>query len=627
MRITNNTMFNSVLNNIQWNTEQLDKINWQASSSQRIRYASDDPTGTVKVMNLSTQQNKIEQYLSNITDSNQWLNTQDGLLSDVNDLLQRVHTLTLQAANESYTQSDRTLIAQEINQILEDLVQASNTTQGGSFLYGGTQNLDEPFNQQPFQVTRGQSGTMTGVITKVEYKGDFQPIIREIEEGIKMQINQPGNEVFMATSYTVEMPDAGYTNASDALQLTGIPEKGYFAIDGHNFFYNTSGKYMSDSLIDIAQKINTSNIGVNATVEGTYQGASGIDENSTVSSAGAFYINGTKIEVNSTDTISMVLTKINNASNQTGVAAQLSGGRVVLNGGAELTFENQYNNLLSDLGLVDNTKITGKYAYQPTEKTEITAGNIIIKGTSIAIAANASLDEVVSAINAETATTGVTASINNNKLELSAANFNGVSISQSSGTNVLNVLGIFDNSNRIRTNADLTNGSVTSNYRLKIASNDSHQFFLEDRASGQFLKQLGFTRDNINGVAVTPPNNIGANAVVTNNSIFNVLIQIRDDMLNNNVTRLNGDDIKLTDSALTNINAKRAEVGAKTNRIEAVEKRLNNVKLNNEEILSQVRDADLSEIAIQLTTLENVQKASLSVAARIFQLSLIDFMS
>ncbi|HOK39633.1 MAG TPA: flagellar hook-associated protein FlgL [bacterium] len=628
MRISNNMIYSQVLINLQKNTEELDNLYWQSSSLKKIRYASDGPTETVKQMNLKSQQSKIEKYLSNIVDAEQWLNTQDNTLNDAVTILQRAHTLTIQAANDTYTASDRKLIAEEINQILESLVTVANTTLGGSFLYGGTQNLDSPFNEKPFAVTRGQSGGMVNVITNVEYKGDFQPIYREVEEGIRIQINQNGNEVFYAAPYSVQMPDLGFSDASTALKFTGFPDKGYFSINNENFFYNVDGKYQSDSLLDLKNKINERQMNVTASVEGTYQGATGINGNDAFTSSGSFYVNGVQINVVAGDTKIQVINKINNVSSQTGVTASInSEGRVVLSGGVELTYSNQYNNLLKELGLIDTTKITGKYSYLGDEKTQITAGSIFINGVEIQVNENATFNEIINSINAQSGLTGVSAVLTaDNKLQLTAADLNGLTLSQVN-TNALKVIGLVDSSDRIRTDLDTTNGSVLSNYTLKLTSRDSHQFFLNDRGSGQLLKALNFIDYSVNNSPQTSPNNISSSATVVNYSIFQVLIQVRDDMLNSNSARLNGQDLELLDSSITNLLKKRAEVGAKVNRLETIDNRLNTIKLNNQEILSEVSDVDVSEIILKLSTLENVQKASLSIAARIFNLSLMDFLS
>ncbi|OMF35836.1 flagellar biosynthesis protein FlgL [Paenibacillus sp. FSL H8-0548] len=80
------------------------------------------------------------------------------------------------------------------------------------------------------------------------------------------------------------------------------------------------------------------------------------------------------------------------------------------------------------------------------------------------------------------------------------------------------------------------------------------------------------------------------------------------------------------DSRLNSMLTKRAEVGARTNRVELVQSRLADVSLNLQELQSKIEDADLAEVITNITTEENVYQASLSAGAKIIQPSLLDFL-
>ncbi len=71
--------------------------------------------------------------------------------------------------------------------------------------------------------------------------------------------------------------------------------------------------------------------------------------------------------------------------------------------------------------------------------------------------------------------------------------------------------------------------------------------------------------------------------------------------------------------------AVRADIGAKTNRMELAVERTKDNTLSFTEALSKVEDIDMAETIIQLKNFENVYKASLSMGSRIIQPSLVDF--
>lgn len=80
------------------------------------------------------------------------------------------------------------------------------------------------------------------------------------------------------------------------------------------------------------------------------------------------------------------------------------------------------------------------------------------------------------------------------------------------------------------------------------------------------------------------------------------------------------------DKAFDQVLAVRAEVGAKTNRLEMTEKRLSSEKMNFTELLSMNEDVDFAELIMQTKVAENIYNASLAIGSKIIQPSLMDFL-
>lgn len=70
----------------------------------------------------------------------------------------------------------------------------------------------------------------------------------------------------------------------------------------------------------------------------------------------------------------------------------------------------------------------------------------------------------------------------------------------------------------------------------------------------------------------------------------------------------------------------RAEIGAKTNRLELTANRLESDSLNYTRLLSENEDADLAEVIMYFKMSESVYLASMSAGSRIIQPSLVDFL-
>lgn len=85
-------------------------------------------------------------------------------------------------------------------------------------------------------------------------------------------------------------------------------------------------------------------------------------------------------------------------------------------------------------------------------------------------------------------------------------------------------------------------------------------------------------------------------------------------------------NIDVVEGILKNTLQVRAEIGAKTNRLEMTEKRLDSDAINFTRLLSENEDADLAEVIMNFKMAESVYLASMSAGARIIQPSLIDFL-
>lgn len=70
----------------------------------------------------------------------------------------------------------------------------------------------------------------------------------------------------------------------------------------------------------------------------------------------------------------------------------------------------------------------------------------------------------------------------------------------------------------------------------------------------------------------------------------------------------------------------RAEVGARSNRIELMENRIKDLNTSLNDLDSKVEDADIAATITQLKTDENVYQSSLSVGAKVIQPTLIDYL-
>ncbi|QIA26256.1 flagellar hook-associated protein FlgL [Thermaerobacter sp. PB12/4term] len=95
---------------------------------------------------------------------------------------------------------------------------------------------------------------------------------------------------------------------------------------------------------------------------------------------------------------------------------------------------------------------------------------------------------------------------------------------------------------------------------------------------------------------------------------------------NRDVQAVSATGIAAVDQALDGLLRFRAEVGAKVNRIELGLYRMDEIRVDTEQLLSGVEDADIAETAMRLSVSEAAYRAALMAGARIVQPTLMDFL-
>ncbi|WP_106767250.1 flagellar hook-associated protein FlgL [Paenibacillus faecalis] len=86
------------------------------------------------------------------------------------------------------------------------------------------------------------------------------------------------------------------------------------------------------------------------------------------------------------------------------------------------------------------------------------------------------------------------------------------------------------------------------------------------------------------------------------------------------------EQIDMFDSRLNKVLTARSDIGAKTNRIELMAGRLEDMEINLTELKSRTEDADYSKLIIESKINESIYNASLSTGAKIISTSLVDFL-
>jgi len=123
-------------------TKALDTTFQRLSSGLRINSAKDDAAGLQISDRLTSQINGLKQGNRNCNDGIAVCQTMEGALDETTNMLQRIRTLAIQAANGTNTSIDRASIQQEITQLSEEITRiACKTTFAGQQCLAGPKGI------------------------------------------------------------------------------------------------------------------------------------------------------------------------------------------------------------------------------------------------------------------------------------------------------------------------------------------------------------------------------------------------------------------------------------------------------------------------------------------------------
>jgi flagellin len=230
---------NSVLN------KSLEKL----SSGLRINRAADDAAGLVISEKMRAQVKGLNQAVRNAQDGVSLIQTAEGAMNEAHSILQRMRELAVQAANETYTSSDRQEIQKEIDALKSEVNRIANTTE---------------FNRK--KLLDGSAAVLWSsdtLSTKVFARGGL------------MTLDQFGQKVIGGGNYNLEITatpgeaeilktDIMRVKHGDAATITYNSDSGLTGLTFNNL---RSGDYALDTSITSS----TGDINAQAFVQGTFQ--------------------------------------------------------------------------------------------------------------------------------------------------------------------------------------------------------------------------------------------------------------------------------------------------------------------------------------------------------------------
>ena len=527
------------------------------SSGLKINSAKDDAAGLQIANRLTSQIKGLSVAVKNANDGISIAQTAEGAMQESTSILQRMRELSLQSANGSNSDDDRTSLQQEFTALSGELTRIANTT-----TFGGRNILDGSFQNVGFQIGSSANETISFGMTDISatgLKGSFSEastsgVATDLSAVVTGAVAPAGSTTYSAAAVTFTPPAATET-VTLTLNGTGVSldenDDAADVVDKINAANTTSKTGVTAALNDDGDIVMSSAATFTATAAGSATPAStgGFAATAAVTSATgfandiSFSINGTTIGAAAGQDMEDVLDAIQAQKATTGVDATLSSdGRLQLSS--------------ADGKAIKLTNGTGEAGQGALAKVGLSAGtteaklvadtSITLNGTEVKFKKGDTLDGVISAIN--TASTGVTAS-----------------------KNADNTLKLFSEKN------------------ITVA----------DGSQGTGLAALGLATTN------------STSAITQETTVSNLSITTAEDSQK---------AIQALDAAIAQVDSQRAQLGAVQNRFDTTVANLNSISENSTAARSRVQDADFASETAELTKQQTLQQASTAILSQANQL-------
>ena len=628
------------------------------STGYRINSAADDAAGSAIASKMDAQTRSLGVAIRNANDAVSMTQTAEGALGEVENILQRLRELAVQAGNSTLNDSDRSQIQAEVDQLTAEIDSIAEKTNfnGNALLSGASSSISfqvgvDAVDQLSVALQQtdtaalnleGQKGTSTLISERVAANGatiaaadvkinGFDALAADLTAITSTQTS--GVAAQMATAINANSGTHGaYANAFNTLTSEDV---GVWAMSG-SVSINGIVVTVQTSLADFVTAVNEEVADVTATAnsDGTFTLFNDSGDPLTIGNSGG------ESSIGLSNTTYQGFLEITN----------LDGSAVTIEAGSE---ENGYGNSAAGL----NADVQS-FGFNEGNGSVITGGavsttailasdQIKINGISVAptdnlASASSSAKVKADAINAISSQTGVTATastqievtVSSTYTALTAHTVQGVVIDADSVTSLAAYATLVNSSLatagsdvRVTVN-DAGNAIFTSASGEDVHIDDTDGNFFTAAVDGQGSTVTFATGEATVKGALTLTSNDGSIIQITdgttaNSGVAKLGLSEQSEFASSSTTGLSVSSVanataSLTaiDAAITSVSEFRASFGAYENRLDSIVSNLTTYKTNLEASKGRIMDADFASETSKLTKAQILQQAATSMLAQ-----------
>lgn len=426
--INSNIMSLNAQRNLTSSQNEQNQAMERLTSGKRINSAADDAAGLSIASRMTSQINGLNQAVRNANDGQSLIQTAEGALEESTNILQRMRELSIQSANGTYDDGNRSTMNAEVKQLVAELDRIAETTS-----FNGQKVLDGTLGDVNLQVGSEANQTITLSIGEMDSKSlglgstssdlagtavattgsieDGDVLINDQKVGAHDFAADPLNDLINDINDNVSGVSASGYNI---LESTGIADGVIAATDT---FTITVGS--TDGSADTVYTIGGADITSNSTAEmvDLINGKTGGAVTAGLSDEGNLTLSNTSGGTITVDAAAMTAGELLSATGFVDGVIQAGSVALTSDTGEAVTITKGANGIDSDLAAMGFNSVEGQGEVlggslsAGAQTTSLAAADLSINGVIIDSSNTDSLQGKVDNINAVSDTTGVTASI------------------------------------------------------------------------------------------------------------------------------------------------------------------------------------------------------------------------
>jgi flagellin len=659
---------------IQENSRTLTTAMERLSTGKRINSAKDDAAGLAISTRMEAQTRGLNMAIRNANDGISLMQTGEGAMNEVTDILQRMRELAVQSVNGTNNDSDRVALNDEVVQLKAEIDRIATTTEfnsqkllDGSFkgkllqigdkadqtlkidigslklkdlgmgspagaadaIVGGRTSIATVaagailINDQKFDAIDSTTDDLEDIITNINTNVDnvtasgFNVVVaKNIGDGVttdgqfKLSVQALGASV--ATTYSISASEnmdelvANINAEAGAVVQASVNDEGKLVLS------NTNGATIgvADGSSSTASSYETGSGFMRGASAATYTSFAGflklesddgnpvrigMGDGGTIADLESLGFRPTTSDVGSAND---AYTVTGSGLTSAGVTTAWAASDIKINGTAIYSSEidtdsfqgklDAINNFSADTGVIASAYVDQSFAMTDLQVASVAAGaTLAFNGTTVFTGtASGTVGDVITAINAKTTETGITAEETTDGFRLTGSNVQSLTVSGTAAATL----------------TAFTVGTTYASIRLDSASNSPISIELGDDADvdghGFLEANVGAADHQVNGATMGTGagNNLSGLNIATASSATAALGTI--------------------DKAMGTVSDMRSKLGAMQNRLNSTVDNLSNVVTNTEAARSRIQDTDYATETTALAKSQIIQQAATAMLAQ-----------